>query len=168
MRCNADNNQRCGDGGGGSNRPGEMISSKKDTSCEQNYVDSITKGIDSVAVRDDKSACACCGKEGNSDDMNTCNKCKSVSYCNAACKKKHRKKHKKACEKRVAELHDEKLFKEPPPREECPICLIPLPLDASEMAFKSCCGKLICKGCIYAMEESEEGGDLCAFCHTTS
>ena len=35
-----------------------------------------------------------------------------VKYCNAACKKKHRKKHKKACERRVAEMHDEKLFKE--------------------------------------------------------
>ena len=31
--------------------------------------------------------------------MNTCNKCKSVKYCNAACKKKHRQKHKKQCER---------------------------------------------------------------------
>ena len=54
--------------------------------------------------------CAACGKEGNSNDMNICNKCKSVKYCNAACKKKHRKKHKKACERRVAELYEEKLF----------------------------------------------------------
>ena len=45
--------------------------------------------------------CANCGKEG-SDVTNTCNKCKSVKYCNAACKKKHRSKHKKACERYVA------------------------------------------------------------------
>ena len=31
--------------------------------------------------------CAYCGKESNSSDMNTCNKCKSVKYCNAACKR---------------------------------------------------------------------------------
>ena len=43
--------------------------------------------------------CANCGKESNSSDMNTCNKCKSVKYCNAACKKKHRQKHKKQCER---------------------------------------------------------------------
>ena len=43
--------------------------------------------------------CAYCGKESNSSDMNTCNKCKSVKYCNAACKKMHRQKHKKQCER---------------------------------------------------------------------
>ena len=90
-----------------------------------------------------------------------------VKYCNAACKKKHRSKHKKACEKRAAELHDEELFKEPPPREDCPICLLPLPIDTGQAAFHSCCGKLICCGCIYAMGEEARGRgkiNLCAFC----
>jgi len=93
------------------------------------------------------STCANCGKEGNSCDMNACNKCKSVKYCNAACKKKHRHKHKKACEKRVAELHEEALFKDPPPPDECPICMLPLPLDASQTDFETCCGTVICHGC---------------------
>ena len=75
--------------------------------------------------------CANCGKEGDVDTMNTCNKCDLVKYCNAACKKKHRHKHKKKCEKRAAELYDEKLFKEPPSREECPICFLPLPIEVS-------------------------------------
>jgi hypothetical protein len=90
-----------------------------------------------------------------------------VKYCNAACKKKHRSKHKKQCERRVAELHDEALFKEPPPPEECPICFLPLPLDSSESFFKLCCGKLICDGCIVAIEEEAYGRSktsLCAFC----
>ena len=94
-----------------------------------------------------------------------------VTYCNAACKKKHRSKHKKACERRVAELHDEELFKEHPHREECPICLLPLPIDTGQGAFHSCCGKLICCGCIYAMnEEARERGKigLCAFCREPS
>ena len=111
------------------------------------------------------SNCASCGKEGG--NLNTCNKCKMVKYCNAACKKKHRSKHKKACERRVAELHDEELFKDPPP-SECPICFIPLPFNAEQTTFKSCCGKVICNGCIYAMREEarERGGTIgiCAFC----
>ena len=146
---------------------GDITSSKTEcTSCEQNInVDNITEGINS-AVLDNTSLCASCGKEGNSDNMNTCNKCKMVKYCNAACKKKHRSKHKKACERRVAELHDEQLFKDPPPNEECPICFQPLPIDASQMAFKSCCGKVVCNGCIYEMYVSEGGLDLCAFCRT--
>jgi len=134
-------------------------------SCDQNInVDNITEDLNSV-VLDDMSVCANCGKEGKNGDMNNCNKCKSVKYCNAACKKKHRTKHKKACERRVAELHDEQLFKEPPSREECPICLIPLPLDESQIQFQTCCGKVVCNGCTYAMKMSE-GKDLCAFCRT--
>ena len=58
--------------------------------------------------------CANCGKEGS--NLNICNKCKEATYCNAACKKKHRSKHKKQCERRVAELHDEELFREPLPQ----------------------------------------------------
>ena len=138
---------------------------KECTSCEQNNIDTITEGIDSVAVLDDTSTCANCGKEGKSDDMNICNKCKEVKYCNAACKKKHRSKHKKACERRVAELHDEALFKEPQPNEECPICFLPLQNRDKTETFKSCCGKRICNGCIYAMMMSE-GKDLCVFCRT--
>jgi len=108
--------------------------------------------------KNDMSYCANCGKEGNSDDMNTCNKCKSVKYRNAACKKKHRKKHKKACERRVVELQDEALFADPPPREDCPICFIPLP-HATKTTWTNCCGKVICDGCMISVE-----GDKCAFC----
>jgi len=66
---NDDNDQRCcGDSG-------EITLSKKEcTSCEQNDVDIITENIDSVAILDDVLTCANCGKEGNSTDMNTCNK----------------------------------------------------------------------------------------------
>ena len=63
--------------------------------------------------------CAACGKEGDGDGMNSCNKCDLVVYCNASCKKKHRSKHKKKCEKRIAELYDVELFREPLPPEEC-------------------------------------------------
>ena len=152
MSTTVDHNNQFGGGSG------------EETECKDN-VNTITEGIVSVAVRDDTSTCACCGKEGNSDDMNTCNKCKSVKYCNAACKKKHRTKHKKACERRVAELREEALFKEHPPNEECPICLIPLQFRNKTETFQSCCGKVICNGCIYAMKMSE-GKDLCAFCRT--
>ena len=48
------------------------------------------------------ATCAYCGKEG-SDVNNECNKCNMVKYCNAACKKKHRKKHKKVCERIVSD-----------------------------------------------------------------
>ena len=90
-------------------------------------------------------------------------------YCNAACKKKHRHKHKKECERRVAELHDEKLFKQPPPLEDCPICMIRLPLLGTGKMYMACCGKLICSGCSHAPVFDHQGNtvaDLCPFCRT--
>ena len=114
--------------------------------------------------------CACCDREGDGDSMNTCNKCDLVKYCNVSCKKKHRSKHKKKCERRVAELYDEELFKEHPPGEECPICFLPLPFalldneQVSPVVFESCCGNKICKGCIYALKEREGVDGLCPFC----
>ena len=110
--------------------------------------------------------CANCGKEG-SDITNTCNKCKMVMYCNAACKKKHRHKHKKQCEKRVAELRDEALFKQPPPQDEdCPICFLRMPTLRTGSTYMSCCGKFICSGCFYANANIDLAKQLCAFCRT--
>ena len=75
-------------------------------------VDAVTEGINRVGSLDSEiHKCANCGKEG-SGVTNKCNKCNSVMHCNAACKKKHRHKHKKECE-RLAELYDELLFKQP-------------------------------------------------------
>ena len=125
----------------------------------------------SLEISTMSNTCANCGKEG-SDVTNTCNKCKSVKYCNAACKKKHRKKHKKECERLVAELHDEKLFKESPPDEECPICMIQLPTLESGRTYMSCCGKVICRGCTHAPVYDDKGNEVenksCPFCRTPS
>ena len=121
-------------------------------------------GASNAEIISTVSLCANCGKEGDGDNMNTCNKCDLVQYCNAACKKKHKSKHKKKCERRVAALYDEKLFKEHQTREDCPICFLPLPYGT--VVFKSCCGKTICNGCVYAMVEREGANILCAFCRT--
>jgi len=125
----------------------------------------------------DTSVCANCGKEGDNIN-NICNKCKQVKYCNAACKKKHRSKHKKECEnhiQRLAELvaksHDEKLFKQPTPAEDCPICFLHMPSLQTGWRYQSCCGKVICSGCIYAPVYDNQGNEVgrnqkCPFCRT--
>ena len=116
------------------------------------------------------NTCANCGKEG-SDVTNTCNKCKEVMYCNASCKKKHRTKHKKRCERRVAELHDEKLFKQPPPKEDCPICFLRLPSLGAGSTYMSCCGKVICCACVHAFQfrafkAKKKEKNICPFCRS--
>ena len=123
------------------------------------------------------SVCANCGKEG-SDVNNVCNKCKQVRYCNAACKKKHRHKHKNDCEEHLrraaehaAKLHDIELFKQPPPLEDCPICFLQLPyLDPTGKKYMACCGKVICSGCSHAPVYDEQGNQVdnqkCPFCRT--
>ena len=114
---------------------------------------------------DELSICANCGKEGS--NLNTCNKCKLVKYCNAACKKKHRSKHKKKCERRVAELFDIELFKQPPINEECPICFLPMPRADSGKRYKSCCAKNICSGCMHAVDAMYKERK-CPFCRTVT
>ena len=56
-------------------------------------------------------------------------------------------------------------------REECPICLIPLPLIEDEISFYACCGKNICGGCIHKQIATNIKKGLldfheykCAFC----
>ena len=41
---------------------------------------------------------------------------------------------------------DEDLFKLPP-KEECPVCLLPMPNESSYIGYVSCCGNVICAGC---------------------
>ena len=118
---------------------------------------------------DEIAVCANCGKEGS--NLNICNKCKEATYCNAACKKKHRSKHKKQCERRVVEMHDEALFGEPPPHHgDCPICFLRLPSMGSGRMYMSCCGKRICIGCCHADVFDNHGdvivGKKCPFCRT--
>jgi len=96
-----------------------------------------------------------------------------VKYCNAACKKRHRHKHKKDCDehlRQAAKLHDIELFKEPPPAEDCPICFLWLPALSSGRKYKKCCGKRICSGCAYAPVFDNQGNEVdnqkCPFCRT--
>lgn len=117
-----------------------------------------TVGNDDIVWEDIDApeTCANCGKEADEGTcLNSCNRCKLVKYCNAACKKKHRSKHKKKCDRRASELHDEKLFTEHPPNEECPICLVPMPHEEGHVIFRSCCGKTFCHGCAFEMGTTE-------------
>ena len=119
------------------------------------------------------SICANCGKgEEASIDLKSCAACKMVKYCSRECQIAHRPQHKQECKKRAAELHDEKLFKDHPPTEDCPICMIPLPVEHNTMVFRTCCGTCICIGCqmgIYA-DAKEKGKkfkeNLCSFCRS--
>ena len=142
-----------------------MSNTTQNNIAEIDGVCDMLHNISTANNEDSIPTCANCGKEG-SDVTNTCNKCKSVKYCNAACKKKHRHKHKKECERRVAELHDEQLFKQPPSDEDCPICFIRLPDLGSGSVYMSCCGKVICRGCIYAVQKRDAASGLCPFCRT--
>ena len=141
----------------------------------------------------DVFCCAECGKDGGIS-LKTCKACMQVKYCNAECQHKHWPKHKIPCKIRVAELRDEALFKDPPAKEECQICFLPMPkrliccvslppatvssvpiydyaIANEELVrmdtdgYYPCCGKTICVGCIYSCRES--GNDeRCLFCNS--
>ena len=148
----------------------------------------VKKGMNQIDV----CGCAECGEEGGAS-LKTCKACMLVKYCNANCQRTHWATHKKECKQRAAELRDEALFKDPPDKEDCPICFLPMPLkliccvslppatissvpiydyaDANtKLASKfmetyyPCCGKIICVGCDYSFDQS--GNDKCPFCNS--
>ena len=113
-------------------------------------------------------------------------------YCSTTCQRNHWPKHKKECKQRAAELHDEALFKDPPAKEDCPICFLPMSVQLiccislppatikslpiyefaeanEELARKftetyySCCGKSICGGCVHSCIKSGNH-EKCPFC----
>ena len=138
--------------------------------------------------------CADCGVEGGVS-LKACKSCMHVKYCNAECQKNHWPKHKAACKIRAAEKRDEALFKDPPQKEDCPICFLPMPsrliycmslppatitsvpindfaaaneeLASTVMEqYYSCCGKHICRGCVRSFCKS--GNNKCPFCNSNA
>jgi hypothetical protein len=138
--------------------------------------------------------CAECGEEGGDVSLKMCKACMSVKYCNATCQHKHWLTHKKECKLRAAELRDEVLFKDPPQKEDCSICFLPMPTqliscislpDATltsvpifdfaianeELAkedmetYFTCCGKSICAGCEHSFNQTSNA-DKCPFCNS--
>mgnify|MGYP000110519241 CR=1 FL=1 len=114
-----------------------------------------------IGHRDDMSKCSACGKVDDGLKMFMCNRCKMVKYCNATCQKAHWPKHKKECS-----TSDDDLFKQPPPRGECPVCLLTLPVQNKEKNYQACCGKDICIGCCDAIEKvvGRQENLICPFC----
>ena len=136
--------------------------------------------------------CAECGVAGEGVSLKACKSCMLVRYCNANCQKNHWPTHKQECKRRAAELRDEALFKDPPPKEECPICFLPMPekliycislppatilsvpifdlAQANEAlanmvmeVYYTCCGTNICGGCVYSFAQSGNE-ETCPFC----
>ena len=139
--------------------------------------------------------CADCGglAEGGIC-LKACKSCILVKYCNANCQRNHWPKHKKECKLRAAEIRDEALFKDPPPKKDCQICFLPMPVrlvscislppativsvpirdyalaHRHRLAVQAteqyyyCCGKTICGGCIHSSRNSGNSGK-CPFCN---
>ena len=117
----------------------------------------------------DEAVCVSCGIAGVDDTKLKKCACGLVKYCSVDCQKNHRLQHKKACKKRLAELHDKKLFTQPDISYlgECPLCCLPLSIVVSKSTMMPCCSKIICHGCDYANRKREIEGGLdprCAFC----
>jgi tetratricopeptide (TPR) repeat protein len=113
--------------------------------------------------------CASCGIAGVDDTKLKKCACNLVKYCSIKCQKEHRPQHKKLCKKRIAEMHDKKLFTQPDINHlgECPLCFLPLSFDPSKSPFMGCCSKTICNGCECAnMKREDEAGleHRCPFC----
>ena len=75
------------------------------------------------------------------------------------------------------ELLDDKIFDDPPPKDECPICLVPMTYMSNwqfegkicdvDKTYMPCCGKYICGGCCFGVAKEIKSGNMkqwCALC----
>ena len=116
------------------------------------------------------SCCASCGIAAVDDiELKECDGCDLVKYCGDACQQIHKSEHEEECKQRAAELRDELLFKqlESSHMGDCPICMIPLPIDIAKSTMMLCCSKTICMGCAVAnviRENTQSLAHSCPFC----
>jgi tetratricopeptide (TPR) repeat protein len=125
----------------------------------------------SSAADETDEVCASCGvAEIDNVKLKDCGAgCDLAKYCSDGCQELHRPEHAGECKKRLAELRDRDLFTQPNESHlgECPICCLPLPIDAGKTVINTCCSKIICNGCNHANINREIEAGLehrCAFC----
>ncbi len=125
---------------------------------------------DTEEVNEEEPRCASCGiTQCDGTKLMKCTACHLARYCSVACQKEHWPKHKRQCKKRAAELREERLFKQPESTHfgDCPICCLPMSLDASKSTTMMCCFTLVCRGCALANDQREIRDSLerkCPFC----
>jgi hypothetical protein len=133
----------------------------------------MSSDAEEVIIHHD-AVCSSCGiAEVDDINLKDCGACDLVRYCSEECQHEHLPKHEQTCKERAAEIRDEILFKQPESSYlgDCPICCLPMSLDAMLDATKSsvtsCCSKTICDGCAFANQSREFEQSLdptCPFC----
>ena len=68
------------------------------------------------------------------------------------------------------ELKDVDLFVPPPPRDDCDICMVTLPVRQDDWKFQACCGKFVCMGCGWKhnqLAKQRKEKSKCPFCRSS-
>ncbi len=119
--------------------------------------------MSSAEQGDDDEVCASCGGAKEDAQTRKCNSCQCRDFC---------RYQEEENERRRAEIRDDPLFTPPPESShlgDCPICLLPLPLDDQKRRINACCCKFICLGCSHANEKREHEQGLehkCPYCRS--
>ena len=61
-------------------------------------------------------------------------------------------------------ISDDDLFKLPPQNEDCPLCNLSLPTISIGSKYYECCGKVLCSGCVHALELKADKDNELAYC----
>ncbi|EJK71169.1 hypothetical protein THAOC_07417 [Thalassiosira oceanica] len=140
--------------------------------CPVSAARSLTFPADRECVVDTDTAAdnESCGKQSTSD-MKICGACvRELPDGSFSVEQRARRQSIRRCEECVAAGNQLVLMKKGRTRSEgddCPICQLPLPLDAKQWMFKSCCMKRVCNGCAFNFEAIKRGMRDCPFCRAT-
>ncbi|KAL7550299.1 hypothetical protein ACHAWF_013542 [Thalassiosira exigua] len=140
-----------------------MIEARYDLGCRENTKDTLSRGIKHFIIG---------AKAGHEPSLKAVTKAFKSGYATKdeyaetlrvfqksqdEMKSKQRDKTRAFC----IPIDDEALFKDPPARENCPICTLRLPFGQG-CTYQACCGTIVCGGCI----ADKENGLVCISCRT--
>jgi len=133
------------------------------TNSGDNTVDSISTDIGKVSLSNnggDISSSDGTGGSGGGEEVNSSSKKKDTS-----CEQNLQ------LEESDEIISDDELFKDPPPKEDCEICMLPMPYpydhlpnSGAQPMYQSCCGKTICNGCVFTSVDEMKKGNIKKWC----
>jgi len=151
---------------------------KKKTRSHNHEMSNSDATLTMSADKDQQGDIISCSSSNISEDedthFKTCDACDLVQCCSCSddCQTEHRPSNEESCVERAAEVRDKTLFQQPKTTHlgDCPICLLPIPVDINAYVMESCCSTFVCNGCSYANRQRELEDNLeqrCPFCRVT-
>jgi len=130
-------------------------------------VDTLSTNMNNMNISDSEDSLSKCAERGKEEEILSNKK----EYISCAQNVEHTSGSKTAVEHLSSAefIPDDILFRDPPPKEDCPLCMQPMPYASGSIcgirsSYQACCGKVLCCGCCIAASQEINKGNMKAWC----